>query len=152
MRQQYLPLVLLAIFAVFGASGCGILNPQQPTAVPFVRYGAEDVFNAFARAGLEVQNPEKSMTVSGRGAPTGFSDRYLFEIPRIAPAGGQIIVFGSVDQLQAWQHYIDTLSASAETHRDVIYTYVKYNVLVQLSANLTAAEAKGYSDAFNGLG
>src|SRR4051812_653375 len=109
MRQQYLPLVVLAILTVFGASGCGILNPPQPTAVPFVRYGAEDVFNAFARAGLQIQNPEQSMNVSGRGAPSGFSDRYLFEIPRIAPAGGQIIVFSSADQMQAWQHYIDTL-------------------------------------------
>jgi len=100
---------------------------------------------------LQIQNPEKSMTVSGRGAPTGFSDRYIFEIPRIAPAGGQVIVFATPEQLQAWQHYIDTLSASADTHRDVVYTYVKENVMLQLSANLTSAEANGYRDAFMGL-
>ncbi len=151
MRQQYLPLVVLAILAVFGASGCGVLNPQQPTAVPFVRYGAEDVFNAFGRAGLQIQNPEKNMTVIGRGAPSGFSDRYLFEIPRIAPAGGQIIVFSSADQLAAWQHYIETLRASTDTRRDVVYVYVKENVMLQLSANLTNQEADGYSDAFMAL-
>ena len=151
MRQQYLPLVVLAILAVFGASGCGVLNPPQPTAVPFVRYGAEAVFNAFGRAGLQIQNPEKNMTVSGRGAPSGFSDRYLFEIPRIAPAGGQIIVFSTPDQLKAWQHYIETLRANAETRRDLVYTYVKENVLLQLSANLTNEEAQGYRDAFMGL-
>src|SRR4051812_44750914 len=81
MRQQYLPLVVLAILAVFGASGCGVLNPPQPTDVPFVQHNAEDVFNAFGRAGLQIQNPEKNMLVSGRGAPSSFSDRYLFEIP-----------------------------------------------------------------------
>ena len=151
MRQQYLPLVVLAILAVFGASGCGVLNPPQPTAVPFVQHNAEDVFNAFGRAGLQIQNPEKNMLVSGRGAPSSFSDRYLFEIPRIAPAGGQIIVFSTPDQLAAWQHYIDTLLASADTRRDVIYVYIKENVLLQLNANLTNQEAKGYSDAFMGL-
>jgi hypothetical protein len=151
MRQQYLPLVVLAILAVFGASGCGILNPPQPTAVPFVQHNVEDVFNAFARAGLQVQNPEQSMSVSGRGAPTGFSNRYLFEIPRIAPAGGQIIIFSSPDQLAAWQHYIDTLRSSADTRRDVVFTYFKENLMLQLSANLTNDEAKGFADAFNGL-
>ena len=32
MRQQYLALMLLAILAVFGASGCGVLNPTHADA------------------------------------------------------------------------------------------------------------------------
>ncbi len=152
MRQQYLALVLLAILAVFAAGGCGVLNPTTPTPVPFQRYSAQDVFNAFARASLEMQNPEKAMVMQGRDAPSDFSDRYTFEIPRIAPAGGQIIVFSSPDQLQAWQAYVEKLRNNSTTRRDVVYVYVKDNVLLQLSANLTTQEAMAYRDAFNGLG
>lgn len=152
MRQQYLALILLAMLAVFGASACAILNPQEPTAVPFERFGAQDVFNAFARASLEMQNPEKSMVVQGRGAPGEFSDRYLFEVPRIAPAGGQIIVFADAGQMQAWQAYIEKLHNDSDTRRDVVYTYFNANLMLQLNAMLTLQEANAYRDAFMGLG
>ncbi|MEP7294178.1 MAG: hypothetical protein ABI835_20490 [Chloroflexota bacterium] len=152
MRQQYLSLVLLAIFALLGASACSVLNPPpQPTAIPFQRLSAEAVFNAFARAGLQMQNPEKNTDVQGRGAPTEFSDRYLFEIPRIAPAGGQVIVFANADQLQAWQDYIERLRGDSSTRRDVVYVYVKDNIMLQLSASLTNQEASAYRDALMAL-
>ncbi len=147
MRQQYLALLLLAMLAV----GCGVLSPPQPTTVPFNRYTSQDVFDAFARAGLEVQNPQKQMVVQGRGAPSEFSDRYIFEIPRIAPAGAQIIVFATPDQLQAWQTYIDKLRSSSDTRRDVVYVYVNANVLLQLNAALTTQEANAYRDALMSL-
>lgn len=148
MRQQYLPLVLFAILACFGAVGCSILNPPpEATAIPFARHNAEAVFNAFARAGLQMQNPVKEMNVGARGAPSEFSDRYLFELPRIAPLGGQIIVFATPQQLQAWQDYIERLRNDSSTRRDVVYVYVKDNVMVQLSASLTTAEANAYRDA-----
>lgn len=152
MRLQYLALILLAMLAVFGASACAILNPQQPTAVPFVRFGAQDVFNAFAQASLEMQNPEKSMVIEGRGAPSEFSDRYLFEIPRIAPSGGQIIVFANASQLQAWQAYIEKLRNDSDTRRNVVFVYFNQNVMLQLNPMLTNPEAFAYRDAFMGLG
>lgn len=152
MRQQYLALLLLAMLAVVGAAGCAILSPPQPTTVPFARFGAQDVFNTFARASLEMQNPEKSMLVQGRGAPTEFSDRYLFEIPGIAPAGGQVIVFADASQMQAWQAYIDKLHNDSATRRDVVYVYFNANVMLQLNAMLTVQEANAYRDAFMGLG
>ncbi len=152
MRQQYLPLVLFAILAFFGVSGCSILNPPPaPTAIPFALHTSEDVFNAFARAGLQMQNPLKEMNMGARGAPTEFSDRYLFEVPRIAPLGGQIIVFASAPQLQAWQDYIERLRNDSATRRDVVYVYVKDNVMIQLSASLTNAEASAYRDALMAL-
>lgn len=152
MRQQYLPLVLFAILAFFGTSGCSILNPPPaPTAIPFNLHTSEDVFNAFARAGLQMQNPTKEMNVGARGAPSEFSDRYLFEVPRIAPLGGQVIVFATAPQLQAWQAYIETLRNDSDTRRDVVYVYVKDNVMVQLSASLTTAEANAYRDALMAL-
>lgn len=151
MRQQYLALLLLAMLAVFLSSGCAILNPTTPTPAPFERYGVGDVFNAFARASLEVQNPQQSTNIQGRGAPSHFSDRYIFELPRIAPSGGQIIVFADASQLQEWQAYIDRLRSSADTRRDVVYVYFKDNVMLQLSTNMTNQEANAYRDAFMGI-
>ena len=151
MRLQYRALMLLAIFAVCAMTACAILSPSTPTPIPFDRYSAQNVFDAFARAGLQIQNPEKNLVVTGRGAPGALEDRYLFEIPRIAPAGGQIIIFASADQLQAWQTYIDKLRASSDTRRDVVYTFVKDNVLLQLNPALTTAEANAYRDAFMAL-
>lgn len=150
-RQQYLALVLFAILTV--TAGCSSLGLGQPTAtpIPFDRYSAQDVFNAFARAGLQIQNPEKATTVLGRGAPTEFRDRYLFEVPRIAPAGGQVIEFANQTELQAWQDYIQQLSSNSATRRDVIYVYVKGNIMLQLNANLTAQEANAYRDALEGM-
>ena len=150
-QQQYLALVLFAILTV--AAGCSLLGIGQatPTPIPFDRYSAEDVFNAFARAGLQVENPEKATSVMGRGAPTEFRDRYLFAVPRIAPAGGQIIEFATQADLQAWQDYIQQLSSNSATRRDVIYVYVKGNIMLQLNANLTAQEANAYRNALEGM-
>ncbi len=149
--QQYLALVLFAILTV--AAGCSALGLGQPTptAIPFDRYGVQDVFNAFARAGLQVQNPEKASAALGRGAPTEFQDRYLFEIARIAPAGGQILVFATPEQLQAWQDYVTRLRNDPATRRDVVYVYAKANILLQLNTTLTTQEANAYRDALNSL-
>ena len=149
MRQQYLSLVLLAMIALFGA-GCGVLNPPQPTAIPFQQLSAEDVFNAFGRAGLQMQNPQKEMNV-GRGAPSEFADRYVFEIPRVAPAGGQVIVFSDAAQMQAWQDFVERLRGDSSTRRDVVYVYTNQNVMLQLSAALTNQEAAAYRDALAGI-
>jgi hypothetical protein len=151
MRQRYLSLVLLAILAALAAAGCsalGIGGPPTATPIPFDRYDAEDVFNAFARAGLQVGNPEQNMNVQGRGAPINFRQRFIFEIPRIAPNGGQIIVFATPEQQAEWQAYIRRLDADSTTHRDVIYTYWTANLMLQMSAQLTNAEAAAYRDAF----
>jgi hypothetical protein len=154
MRQRYLSLVLLAILAAFASAGCaalGLGGPPTPTPIPFDRYDAEDIFNAFARAGLQVGNPTQNMNVQGRGAPINFRSRYIFEIPRIAPNGGQVIVFSTPAQMQEWQAYINRLDSDSSTHRDVIYTYWTANLMLQMSASLTNAEAAAYRDAFLSL-
>jgi hypothetical protein len=151
MRLQYLSLLLLAIFALVAVSGCALLIGVTPTPVPFEKFGAQDVFNAFARASLQMQNPEKSMVVEGRGAPGEFSDRYVFEVPRIAPAGGQIVVFADAEQMQAWQDYIERLRNNSETRRDVVFVYFNQNVMLQLNPQLTNQEAFAYRDAFMGM-
>ena len=114
MVKRYLFLLLLTI-TVFIA-GCASLGIGQPTAtvIPYNRYTAQDVFSAFSTAGLQVQNSQRDMLV-GRGAPAGFSDRYVFEIPRIAPAGGQVLIFDRPEGLAEWEAYIERLRADTAT-------------------------------------
>ena len=150
MVRRYLVIWLLTITTL--ASGCASLGIGQPTAtpIPFERYSAQDVFDAFSTAGLEAQNLQRDMVV-GRGAPAHFKDRYVFEIPRIAPAGGQIIVFDRPEDLAEWQAYISELRADAGSRRDVVYVFVKDNILLQVNANLTTQEANAYENALMGL-
>ena len=151
MQQQYRLFILIATAALL--TGCGANLPfisQPPTAVPFVQFGAQDVFDAFAEAGLSVDNPERQIS-AGRDDPGEFSDRYFFEIPRIAPAGGQIVVFDDPQDLAAWQAYIDRLRNDSSTRRNVVYVYVKANVMLQLNNALTANEASAYRQAFEGM-
>lgn len=147
MLKRYLVLIVIAIFA----GACDSLN-IQPTAtpVPFDKFNVQDVFTAFARAGLPIGGLEQNMLVSREG-PTELRDRYVFEIPRIAPAGGQVIIFANPQQRANWEAYIETLRGSSDTRRDVIYTYFHENVMLQLNTGLTNAEANGYRDALLSL-
>jgi hypothetical protein len=150
MLKQYLFLLLLTMTVL--AAGCASLGIGQPTEtpIPFDRYTAEDVFSALSEAGVQAQNTQRDLVV-GRGAPSTFIDRYIFEIPRIAPAGGQVLVFETPDGLNAWQEYIGQLRSDNATRRNVVYVYVKDNVMLQVNANLTTQEANGYRDALMGM-
>lgn len=147
MLKRYLVLLVLAIFL----NACDSIN-LQPTAtpVPFDKFDVQDVFNAFARAGLPIGGLEQSMLVAREG-PTELRDRYVFEIPRIAPAGGQVIIFANAQQRAQWESYIETLRGSSNTRRDVIYTYFHENIMLQLNTGLTNDEANGYRDALLSL-
>lgn len=145
--KRYLVLLLLTITAITGGACSSLgLGQAEPTALPFNRYTAQDVINAIGGAGLVIENVRRDMLI-GRDAPSTFSDRYIFEIPRIAPSGGQILVFDSPENLAVWENYIDRLRASAETRRDVVYVYVHANVMLQVNANLTPAEADSFRTA-----
>lgn len=151
MVKRY-PVLLLLTMIVF-TSGCASIGIGEPTQtpIPFERYAAQDVFDSFSTAGLEAQNLQREMSV-GRGAPARFKDRYVFEIPRIAPSGGQLLVFENPEDLTAWQDYVTQLRSDTATRRDVVYVYVNGNLLLQVNANLTAQEANAYRDAFMALG
>lgn len=152
LRLRYLVLLVLATLALGVVAGCASLGIGQPTATPtpFNRYTAESVTRAFSTAGLPVQNVERDLVV-GRGAPSEFSDRYIFEITRIAPLGGQFIIFQTAEELQAWLNYIETLRADSSTRRDVVYVYTNSNVLLQLNANLTQTEAMAFQQALQSM-
>ncbi|MFO7323167.1 MAG: hypothetical protein DIU68_015675 [Chloroflexota bacterium] len=146
VAQRYLAGLVLAICVL---AGCGPGQPA-PTAVPFARYSAQQVLDHLVQAGLSVEKPQRDMLV-GRDAPAGFSDRYIFEIEAIAPNGGQVLVFNDPARLAEWEAYIERLRARSTTRRDVIYTYVHHNVLLQLNANLMPDVAQAYRDALERL-
>ncbi|MCC6616994.1 MAG: hypothetical protein IT320_26215 [Anaerolineae bacterium] len=146
MLKRYPVLLILAMTSLL-AAGCGA---QEGATPPFDRYQAQQVVDALNAAGATVQNPVQNMTV-GRNAPSTFNNRIIFEVPRIAPDGGQILTFRSAGDLQAWQDYITGLRNDPNTRRSVIYVYVKDNVLLQLNANLTNAEATQYGDALQAM-
>ncbi|HLU09424.1 MAG TPA: hypothetical protein VK003_07135 [Oceanobacillus sp.] len=150
MAKRYLFLLLLTMTALMAACESLGVGQQQPTPIPFALFTAQDVIQAFSTAGLEVQAVQRDMAV-GRGAPNTFSERYVFEIPRIAPAGGQILVFQTQEDLDAWQNYIAQLRADSSTRREVVYVYVKNNVMLQVNANLTTQEARAFENALENL-
>ncbi|MBK8022293.1 MAG: hypothetical protein IPK19_12895 [Chloroflexi bacterium] len=121
-----------------------------PTPIPFDRFSVQDVFTAFARADCPSAVWNKTSPSPVRDQP-GLGDRWVFEIPRIAPAGGQVIVFDSQAQRAEWEAYIAELRNDDETRRDVVYTYFHENLMLQLNAGLTNQEAGVYRDALLGL-
>jgi len=145
MFKRYLVLLIMAMTSLF-AAGCA----QQAAAPSFDHYQAQQVVDALNAAGATVQNPVQNMTV-GRNAPATFNNRIIFEIPRIAPDGGQILTFRTAGDMQAWEDYITSLRNDPDTRRSVIYVYTKDNVMLQLNANLTNEEATQYSAALQAM-
>lgn len=145
MRSRILSFTfLIGLLAAFSlTAACSAINPPPPTPLPFARFTAEGVLAAFEQADIIIQNPTREMLI-GRDAPAEFADRILFEIPRIAPAGGQILVFSTPEDLAAWQTYIEGQRADPATRRNVIFVYTNANVIVQLNANLTPQEADAF--------
>lgn len=155
MSKRYLLSLLIATVAFFLLSGCSggslpFLGSPTATPLPFALYDAQDVFAAFAAAGLDVTIPEEQV-ISGRDDPADYKERVVFEIPSIAPLGGQVITFDNADQLAAWQAYIESLRNNSNTRRSVIYVYFKNNVMLQVNSTLTNAQANEFRAAFEGM-
>ena len=153
MTQPYRVVRAVAILLIGVLVGaCSALPGQTPTAtpIPFDRFRAQEVIEQLSAVGLTFQNAQ-SNTVVGRGAPATFNTRIIFEIPRIAPGGGQIMTFADPEALQAWQDFVTDMRNDPATRRDVVYVYVNQNALLQLNADLTNQEAQAYRDAFLAL-
>jgi hypothetical protein len=157
MIKQYrvlraIAIAVIAIVVTSGIAACSSIPGLQPTntPIPFARFNAQQVFDAFAAAGLGFQNPVSDLQ-AGRGAPLTFNERYIFEIPRIAPLGGQVVIFRTPDDLQAWEEWIADLRNDPTTRRDVVYVYTNGNAMIQLNASLTNVEAGAFRDVFLGL-
>lgn len=150
MRKHYLFVLILTILGVATACESLPFGGSPATAVPFARFTAQDVFNSFSQAGLQASSVTRNMLI-GRDAPGGFRDRYVFEIPRIAPLGGQVLIFDTPEAMGEWIAYIERLRANPNTRRDVVYAYPFANILLQLNANLLSAEANDYRAAMMAL-
>jgi hypothetical protein len=142
--KRYLAAALIAIAMMIAACA------SEPPPPPFNTLSAQRVVDALNAAGAVVQNPVSDMVV-GRNAPNTFAERIVFQIPSIAPEGGQIVIFRTPADLEAWQRYIETQRADPTLRRSLIYVYVNRNALLQLNAGLLPNEAALYSDAFNGI-
>jgi hypothetical protein len=148
--KHYLFVLILTMLVL--VSGCeGFLGQTPPTEVPFARFTAQDVFDGFSTAGLPVQAVARDMLI-GREAPSGYRDRYVFEISRIAPQGGQVLIFDTPEAMGEWLAFIESLRADRDTRRDVAYVYSFANVLLQVNANLLPEEANAFRAALFGLG
>jgi hypothetical protein len=133
---------LLVVIALL-TTACG----GQATAVPFNTFTAQNVIDAMQDAGRDIQNVQRAMQI-GRDAPATFSDRYTFEIGLIAPQGGQILVFNSDSDMQAWRDYIEHLRNDRTRRREVVYVYENHNIMLQLSSALPIDEANDFRDTF----
>ncbi len=160
MRKPYRSFVLTAItvllmLAAGACSSVSSLLPEQapPTATPrpFVSFSAQQIVDALTAAGLPIQNADSDLSAGRGGAPLVFTERMVFEIPRIAPYGGQIVVFGSQDDMAEWLAWVETIRNDSATRRSVVYTYTNQNAWLQLSADLTNAEAAVYRETFLAL-
>lgn len=146
MQKQYLVWLLLAMATVLVACG----GEATPVAETFNKYSAQAIFDGLDAAGLGVTNQRRDMAVAP-DVPVTYSDRYLFEIEKIAPAGGQVLIFNNADGLATWQTYVDQQRANSSTRRDYVYVYTKNNALLILSPNLTTDDATAYREAFERL-
>ncbi|MFN8378418.1 MAG: hypothetical protein U0452_07075 [Anaerolineae bacterium] len=151
MQKHYLFVLVLTILGLTAACESLPFGQAAATDVPFARFTAQDVFNSFSQAGLQVDSVTRDMLI-GRDAPGGFSDRYVFEIPRVAPLGGQVLIFDTPAEMGEWLAFVETLRSNPDTRRDVIYVYPYANILLQLNANLLPAEANQFREAMVALG
>lgn len=151
-RRRLVTIMTLILVPVLSACGSGGLfgGASEPTPLPFNRFSAQQVLTALTEEGLEIQNVQRDMLV-GRDAPSTFNDRYIFEITRIAPNGGQILIFNTPQDMAAWENYISTLRANASTRRSVVYVFSNGNAMLQLNASLTNEEANRYRAVLLGL-
>lgn len=144
-HHRVLPALALVCLPVLAACGSGGLfgGSAEPTPLPFNRFTAQQILTALSENALGVQNVQRDMLV-GRDAPSTFSDRYIFEIERIAPNGGQLLIFNTPQDLAAWENYINRLRADASTRRSVVYVFTHGNAMLQLNASLTNDEANRF--------
>ncbi len=155
MLKRYLVRMGIAILVFMSLAGCAgggnLFGEPAPTEIPFARFTSQDVLNAFSTAGITIEVIQREMLI-GRDAPSTFIDRYTFQVPRIAPSGGQLLIFENEAGLAEWENYISRLRADVATRRDVSYVYINSNALVQVNANLTPPEANQFRDAVASLG
>ncbi len=146
MQKQYLVWLLLAMATLLVACG----GDAAPVGEAFNKYTAQAVLDGLDSSGLSVANSRRDMAVAP-DVPVTFSDRHLFEIEKIAPSGGQLLIFNNADGLATWQAYVERQRANSTTRRNYVYVYTRNNALLVLSPNLTTDDATAYRAAFERL-
>ncbi len=141
---------LLASLAFLTLAGCGgsstgtvaqsSASPSPSPSPVFTKYKAQDVIDAWAKAGLTVTG-QKPCEQTSTTIPKTFDEDVCFTIPSIAPAGGQLFTFSTPTNQAAIVAYFGQYITLAP------YVYSHANAVAQLNSNLPAAEAAKYDAA-----
>lgn len=111
----------------------------------FQRYGADNVVQAYRKAGLSVEDVRAGTRSAQDQSPNVATEAKDFTIASIAPKGGQILVFKTQKDLDTMKTWFAQFPALAP------YVYAHGNVLVQLNSALPKAEAEKYRSALEAL-
>ncbi len=124
---------------------------ETPTILPFQKWTAVQVAEAFAKAGLEVGQPT-AMTKADLGiAPYLTDDMIHFLIPSLCPdCGGRIFNLKNQADADTLKGYYDKLGKSSAALFS--WTFAKDNIVIQLNGDLSEAKAKAYQSALETLG
>lgn len=119
--------------------------PPTPTST-FQKWSLEDARNAIVEAGLEFEEYYE-MTNDDYGlAPMNAVEAWRFLIPSLcADCGGRIYSFDDPAKLGAMKEYYDKLGEASAIFFS--WTFVKDNILIQISGDLSETQALLYQQA-----
>lgn len=98
---------------------------------------AQEVFDRFVAAGLDVTAEEPEETTGGM-MPKSFKERFLFSVPEVAPRGGQILVCDTKRNCDALVAYLGAWLAVVGPY---VYQSPSGLVVVQINSGLTPDHA-----------
>ena len=123
------------------------VTPPRPTPTStFQKWSLEDARNAIVEAGLEFEEYYE-MTNDDYGlAPMNAVEAWRFLIPSLcADCGGRIYSFDDPAKLAAMKEYYDKLGEASAIFFS--WTFVKGNILIQISGDLSETQALLYQQA-----
>ena len=144
--------LLIISFFILGCSTPTVIRPQVtrtplPTLTPtpvFYRWEAVKIIRAIRAAGLENENAHLMTAEEYGSIPALAVQGIRFSLPSICPdCGGLVLSFNDPAALTATETYY--AEVTAENNPDLSsWVFVKDNILLQLSGQLSEAQAFRY--------
>lgn len=139
---RYLSITLLSLAMLLLVSG-GPSGGTTASAAPRTTLTAQQVFKAFASAGLQVDNVRQQPVVSSpSGPPITEREAWAFSLPEVAPSGGRVLVFAEGERLN---------KKAAWFRRSGATVVVVDNIILWLDPDIVPPRAARYRQALNGL-
>ncbi|AIQ63328.1 stress protein [Paenibacillus stellifer] len=131
------------IVAVFIFSGCSSNNSASSVSL-------DDVIAKFKAAGLEAENATDITNKTMGMAPMKFEEGKRILVPSLGEdAGGRVFVFKKTSDLEELKSYYDELGKSSAMLFS--HTYVKGNVLLQMSGDMEQEQFDKYKKVMDEL-